>query len=124
MGYLMENGKIHWGYIKGKWCKNIIRTGLQLTVSFEKGLKFHKAGVPFGCICCNKQKPKGTRYLSHSWNKVCSDCAMVWIKESVKTFNNAIGMLNERKVELSDEKKIKKWRKEMILGALEGEKNV
>lgn len=118
MGFLMKNGDNRWGYNDDKWSRDSISIGLQMTESFRKGLNFHKAGVSFKCWCCDEQKPKNTRYLCNGYIKVCVDCALKWIEESEKTMDNIKQMLWERKVELAENKK--KWKKEQILGALEG----
>jgi len=118
MGFLMENGKIEWGHDGNKWGRKKVLMGLQMTEAFKKGLNFHKARVSFGCWGCDTNKPKRTRYLSNSYNKICIDCAMEWLKESEKTMQRIATMLYERKIELSENKD--KWRKEQILGAIEG----
>lgn len=118
MGFLLETGKYTWKRNNGKWIKVGRSAGLHLTEAFRKGLSFHKARISFNCRSCEEQRPKNTRYLGGEWEKICVDCVMEWIKESEKTMKEITQMLYERKFELSENKE--KWRKEQILGALEG----
>lgn len=120
MGFIVESNGFKWKKDKetGDWYKDKLQIGLHLTDTFEKALNFHKARLPFKCGCCDKNKPKRSRYLGREWDKICIDCAVDWINESQKTFNETIKVLEERKVELAEN--IDKWKKEMILGALEG----
>ena len=111
MGFLLETGKYRWKYVNGEYIKEDMSVGLQITESFRKGLTFYKSRMEFKCCCCEKQKPKRTRYLGSNWERVCLDCAMKWIEVSENTMKEIIKILKERKAELSDEKKGRRWRK-------------
>ena len=123
MGYLMENGFVRWKWNddKNKLERKTTLVGLKLTASFKNGLCFHKSITSFDCWGCGETKHKYTRYLCNGYYKVCVDCATKWIEESKKALNEAIGMLEDRKVEMNDENKIKRWNKERVLGAIGGE---
>lgn len=119
MGFLMKNGEVRWRWDANtrRGCREIDKIGLKITEAFRNGLFFHKARVSFECHGCGKNKPKRTRYLCNNYNKICSDCALEWIKKSKETMQEIIGMFEDRKVELFENKD--KWRKEQILGAIE-----
>lgn len=121
MGYLIENGIFKWKREGDKWVKELIFSGLNLTESFRNGLRFHKANISFKCGECQEQKSKNTRYLGEYYEKICVDCAIKWIEGSIKTFNEAIGLLREAEEDLSINKE--KWRREQILGAIIGDKD-
>lgn len=120
MGYLLETSKYKYKYVNGEYLKQEVGVGLQITESFKNGLIFHKARISFKCYCCDKEKPKNTRYLGSNWERICIDCAMGWLENSEDTIKEIMKILEDRKVELLDEKKVGRWRKEMILGVLEG----
>ena len=117
MGFLLETGKYKYKYIDGEYIKEEVGIGLQITNSFEKGLTFHKARNTFKCYNCGKDKPKNTRYLGGYYEQICVDCVIRWVEGSERTMHKIINMLNEKKIELL--KNEKKWRKEMVLGAIE-----
>lgn len=113
----MENGEYR-RYVgeDNRWRSEVIKRGLQLTTSFRNGLRFKKAGVPFRCRECEKSKPKSTRYLCKEYEKVCMDCAIKWIDGSIETFKEGIELLEKSRTDLLVNEK--RWRREMILGAI------
>ncbi len=96
--------------------RRTIWNGLNASNTFLNSLNFSKANIPFKCKICDKQKPKNTRYLGDSYQRICSDCAPEWIENSVKALQEMEMILNETKENLKLNKD--KWRKEMIVGAL------
>ncbi len=120
MGFLLENGEVHYQRTSNGW--KVIRReiGLKPTATLYKGLVFHKASLSFECNHCREKKPKNTRYLCGDYEKICVDCAVEWIEVSIKTFNELIDTLNQSKDQLLNN--TDKWKKEQILGALIGEK--
>jgi len=117
MGYLVENGRRRYYRDENDRYKlKSITKGLLFTSSFKRGLKFHRAGISFQCICCDKKRPKGTRYLGREWERICLECASEWIKDSFKFFEEGISILKDNENNLL--KNEDKWKREMILGAI------
>jgi len=117
MGYLVENGRRRYYRDENDRYKlKSITKGLLFTSSFKRGLKFHRAGISFQCICCDKKRPKGTRYLGREWERICLECASEWIENSMNFFKEGFEMLEKDKEELL--KNEDKWKRGMILGAL------
>ncbi len=90
--------------------------GLVPTNTFLNSFVFKKANKPFVCGICKKEKPKNTRYVGNNWVKVCCDCSSEWIKNSKFALQEIEVLLDEGKKDLELNKD--KWRKEMIIGAL------
>ena len=118
MGGLVTNGR-KWRYDSTR--QRYVRdggkeqTGLTLSYEFSKGLKFRKARREFTCSACEKEMPKTTRYVFGQYEKVCCECAEMWIANSIRNFQKVIKQLKETRRELKD---ISTWRKEMIIGGL------
>ena len=100
---------------QGEWV--CIWNGLVASKTFLSNLVFKRANKSFECIICKKEKPKGTRYLGDGWKRVCCDCSLEWIENSKKELQKMDNLLNKAK----DSFKLNeiKWRKEMLIGALE-----
>ncbi len=115
----MQNGEINWRWDGGKSRRQVVSVGLKITKEFRKGLRFCKAKKSFLCHSCQEKKPKGIRFVGGAWEKICIDCVEEWVDESKKTMEEITERLDGIKVELSENKD--RWRKEQILGAIEGE---
>ncbi len=112
-------------FYDSKWEKNpdtkeyerrVLWNGLNASNTFLNSLSFSRANKPFTCVICNKEKPKNTRYLGDNYQKICSDCAPEWIENSFKALQEMEMLLKKSKENLKLNKD--KWRKEMIVGAL------
>ena len=95
----------------------IFWNGLSPSLTFLDTFRFKKANKSFRCCICKKEKPKSTRYLGQRYEQVCCDCSLEWIENSKKALQEMEMLLEESKENLKLNKK--KWRKEMIFGALQ-----
>ncbi len=90
--------------------------GLTPKAQFWKELKIKKPRSSFKCACCEKNKPKGTRCIGDSYERICFSCFEEWIENSNKTFSNIQERFKEIKEELNNNKE--KWNRELIVNSL------
>lgn len=93
-----------------------IYKGLSPTQQFWKDIRLKKSRKVFGCICCGKDKPKGTMCIGGSWEKVCFSCFKEWIKNSNKTLLEIQKEFGIIKKELNENEE--KWERELIINSL------
>ena len=105
-----------WKRVGEKWELVETSKGLSPTKTFLGGFSFRKARNSFTCCLCRCEKPKNTRYLGGQYSKICSDCAVEWIENSLKSLENMKNLLKESKKNFELNKD--KWKREMILGGL------
>ncbi len=90
--------------------------GLIPTNQFWKDLKLRKSQRGFKCSCCDKELPKGTKYIGSTYEKICFCCFTEWIKNSNKTLLNIQERFKEIKEELNTNKD--RWERELIINNL------
>ncbi len=100
------------------WERVIKRNSLFACKTFLNKLKFKRAIKSFKCGICRKEKPKYTRYIggNYSYERVCCDCSIEWVENSLKELEKMkkIILKNKSDFELNKDK----WKKEMIIGSL------
>ena len=91
--------------------------GLCLKKSFKTQMMIRKANVKFGCMCCGKQRGKGTRYIGDNWSKICMFCLKEWMINSKKTIKEMEEVIEDqgKLLKINEDK----WYKEALVGQLE-----
>lgn len=94
----------------------LIYGGLCLTNQFWKDLKRKKVRKEFRCVCCDKNKPKGTTHIGDNYTKICFSCFDKWIEKSKETLSYIQKEIDYMKEELDRNKEM--WERELIVNSL------
>ena len=88
--------------------REVVWNGLIASHTFLNELVFKKSRTSFECAICNKEKPKNTRYIGDSYEKICPDCYGEWFENSNKALQEIQMILKKSKEDLELNKD--KWK--------------